>query len=144
MDNGELGMLRDLLDAFLGAPAAVREALLRLLKTSAPVRGPRIGYNGLGHEPPPVQGPQRRKRRYVKPDAASARAAESALLELLRGCPEGLGVTALAKMTNSYTATTAARLERMALRGEAERGGDGKWRVVEENPPKPALATARA
>jgi DNA-binding MarR family transcriptional regulator len=49
----------------------------------------------------------------------------------------------LARRVGSKTGTVSMRLGRLAERGEVERI-DGKWRVVEENPPKPALATARA
>jgi hypothetical protein len=60
--------------------------------------------------------------------------------ELLK---DGLDVAELARRVGSNTSMVSMRLGRLAEHGEVERI-DGKWRVVEENPPKLALATARA
>jgi hypothetical protein len=63
---------------------------------------------------------------------AMARAKEAALLEVLRGSPEGLRAPALAVSTGSSTAAVVDRLRRLMLRGEAERVG-WLWRIPRDD-----------
>lgn len=139
MHTDDLVAIRDALTAIIAFPPPVRDVVASLIASRATPNGedPRLPAF------PAVRTPPRSSRRkligeWKRPTPEEVRASESRLLDALRAAPDA-GVAELARRVS----TVSMRLGRLAERGEVERIG-GKWRVVEENPPKPALATARA
>jgi hypothetical protein len=135
--------IRDALTAIIALPPPIREVVASLI-------APRATPNGEDPRPPAfpaARTPPRSSRRkligeWQGPTPEEVRASEGRLLDAMRAAPDA-GVAELARRVGSNTSTVSMRLGRLAERGEVE-CIDGKWRVVEENPPKPALATARA
>jgi MarR family len=135
--------IRDALTAIIALPAPIREVVASLI-------APRAKPNGEDPRPPAFSAartPPRSSRRkligeWKRATPEEVRVSEGRLLDAMRAAPDA-GVAELARRAGSNTSTVSMRLGRLAERGEVERI-DGKWRVVEENPPKPALATGRA
>jgi DNA invertase Pin-like site-specific DNA recombinase len=94
---------------------------IRNAMRAALANGHDVGKEALKPRPTPAR-PSRAER------MATARAAETRMIELLKERP--MGPTEIAKATGANRATVADRLTRLRDKGLAEPCGDGGWRVV--------------
>jgi hypothetical protein len=124
MHTDDLVAIRGALTAIIALPAPIREVVASLI-------APRATPTGEDPRPPAfpaARTPPRSSRRkligeWKRPTPEEVRASEGRLFDAMRAAPDA-GVAELARRV-----------------GFQHKHGE---RVVEENPPKPALATARA
>jgi hypothetical protein len=137
VDREELVALRDVIDAMLRLPDAVRSAIARWFAPQlVKPNGHDVASNALAATPKASE-PEPTPRHEVSASARSrgkavdpAKAAERPLVVAM-GLNPGASVNTLAKATGATRSTTGERLRRLATQGLSRKTlmGDGGWRA---------------
>jgi hypothetical protein len=135
MDRTELAALRDALSVVLEWPDSIRSEIARWLTAEA---APKPG-NGLDPHPPRAAqttggaAPTSFRRKAPPNNTFTRKTIELKVLASLRDSPNQ-SASALARSVGGAHTTVGRELQRLAFRGEIEKGADGLWRLAGAKP----------